>query len=232
MSLFPGPQESCFYLDPQKGLTDDDKWFDSSPFGLHVTPVGFSPPTWGISTGPSGAKMITFNGTTQRGTIDTRIYSSLAAATSTMTIAVVAKYTSYSGPDGAVFDTRPNTLNRGIVVYVPATQDLRLNGGDSAGVTWEIASLGNVFPRTRVDIFTSDLSGWSYATYTDRSCITRAITTARNPVSYDVTKVPEIGRFGNLNRFLGFDLYLLAIWPFAFTHAESTAFSDYWLDRL
>lgn len=69
MPLFPGPDTALFYLDPNAGLTDGNLWTDSSPNGLHVTPVGYSAPNYGISSGNRGVKYISFNGSTQYGNL-------------------------------------------------------------------------------------------------------------------------------------------------------------------
>jgi hypothetical protein len=231
---FPGPDSACFYLDPEAGMTSGNLWVDSSPQACHVTPVGFAAPTYGLGRSNKGSPYIRFNGSNQRGTLNgtDRFYAKMSQATDTLTIAAVCKYTSYSDPAAAVFDCRPAAVTRGLVLYVNVA-DLRLNGGDAAGVTWEfVSSPYAIFPKTRVDVFTTTMSGWRYAAYTDDKNITTTLAAAKNPISYDAARVPEIGRFINLNRYLGFDLFFLGIWPMVFSDREVRALSQFWRDRL
>ncbi len=225
MSLFPGPQESCFYLDPNMGLTDNNKWFDSSPFSLHVDPIGYSSPAYGLSTGPSGAKAISFNGTTQRGELPLRFYDHAPA--SVYTFAVVARWNAPAAND-RMFDTW--SANTGLAFYNGSTERLSFYGG--AGTT-NVAFTANapLTSRTRVAALGHDATAPSALGWIDRNGepVTR---TASAAIPYNTATVPTVGSAPGGGTYFDGDLYHLSIWPRVWSHAEAVAWSDYWMARI
>lgn len=229
MALFPTPQESCFYLDPNAGLTDGNLWKDSGPHGLHVTPVNFTAPNWGISTGPSGAKMITFNGTNQRGTLPLRWYTN--APTTAVTVAVVARYNAPAASD-RIFNATNAGGTLGFVLRHSVAERLHLYCLDAvSAVTLESIESDDapLTSRTRVSVLSARQS--TALRWVDR--VGRAATGSANanPVAYDVAGVPTVGAVGGGGAYFDGDLYCLGIFSRVWSDSEAKAFADYWRER-
>lgn len=233
MALFPTPQESCFYLDPAAGLDASNNWIDSSPFGLNVTPVGYAAPNYGITTGPSGAKCITFNGANQRGTLPLRFYNN--APVGDFTIACVARHNAPANLD-YIFFGHNNAWTRGIGLTVsPTAERMMARSYDAAGAftTWTDAASVPFTGRTRVSVLSLSPAGSTGRSWHDRVGVAGAFAGSTNPIAYDVAAVPVIGSWSaGAGNFFDGNLYLLAIWPRLFSSQEAVAFSDYWMGQV
>ena len=226
MALFPTPQESCFYLDPNAGLDDANNWRDLSPYQLNVLPVGYAAPAYGIFTGPSGAKAISFNGANQRGTLPLRWYTN--APTTAVTVAVVARYNAPAASD-RIFNATNAGGTLGFVLRHSVAERLHLYCLDAvSAVTLESIESDDapLTSRTRVSVLSARQS--TALRWVDR--VGRAATGSANanPVAYDVAGVPTVGAVGGGGAYFDGDLYFLGIWPRLFTDAEAKAMSD-WL---
>lgn len=229
--LFPGPERSCFWLDPAAGLTDGGLWKDSSPYGLHVTPVGYASPAYGISTGPSGAKRITFNGA-QQGDLPLAFWASFPSAAATWVM--VARHTAAANGE-RIFFARSGAPFNGMELIVAPGNRLRVNGysaGNNTGCvhTADVPLAG----RTRVTILscTAPTAARIIGGWTDRDGVAMTDVAGAGVSAWgsSVGTVPNIGSAAGGNFWAG-DLYFLALFPFIFTHSEAVAMSDFWRDR-
>jgi hypothetical protein len=237
MAIFPGPDKSCFYLDPAAGLTDGGLWRDSSKYGLHVTPVGYAAPAYGIATGPSGAKMITFNGANQYGEFPAAASARFHALYpfSSVTVAAVVKYTSHAGSNRLFADYSAGP-GRGMQYDHWSAGRMELTGVDSAAAVSGLleGASGPLIPRVRV-LVGATVTGTSVLRYAWRDGIQG--TTAANGAGVGpwVASVnnPRVGCASHaVAELLDGDLYFLGIWlNVIWTHSEAVAFSDYWRDR-
>jgi hypothetical protein len=229
MALWPGPTSSCFYLDPAAGLTDGNLWKDSSPYGLHVTPVNYAAPNYGLSLGPSGAPRITFDGASQYGTLPLRFFNKAPGAE--CTFVVVARYS--GAVQGRIFCARSAGLLGFEVIRV--ADKISMNGWDVGGTQREAIETNNtpLTERTRVSIVSSAVGAVPPLARCWQDGAGRAVTSANNGgVWTAAVDLPCVGRFSYLNiEYLAFDLYHLAIYPLIFTHQEALACSAYWMDR-
>lgn len=228
MPLFPGPSDSCLYIDPNAGLTDDNLWRDLSPFACHVTPVGYAAPAYGIATGPSGAKMITFNGANQWGTLPVRFYAN--APLNTLTVAAVMRHNSPLASD-RIFSCENGAGTRGFVFSMSTAERTRIGASDAAGAACINTNESTDAPytsRTRVTIFSATSLVAASRCWVDRVGVTTAVGVNGNPIAYDLATTPNVGRFTGGGLLFDGDLYFLGIWGRIWSDQESKAFSDYW----
>lgn len=232
MALFPTPQESCFYLDPAAGLTDGNLWVDSSPHGLHVTPVGYAGPSFGIFTGPSGAKAINFNGANQRGDLPLRFYQIGNLPSTEITVAVVATWNSAQNID-RVFDCRNAASTHGFYLAITTTERMITTVYDGAVSSVSIYDQGSIplSARTVASVYSRSVTAVGGGIWHDRVGRLAASALTIAGIGYDPTVVPTIGALVGGGFYVGMDLYCLGIWPRVWTHAEAVAFCDYWMDR-
>lgn len=231
--LWPGPEKSCLYLDPAAGLTDGNLWKDSGPYGLHVTPVGYAAPNYGLSLGPSGAPRITFNGANQYGTLPLRFYAT--APVGAFTAVCVARHNAPANLD-QVFFAHNNGWTRGISLLItPSAERMQIRSFDAAGAvsTWTDAASVPLTQRTRVSILSLSQVGSSGRSWHDEVGVAGAFAGSTNPIAYDAAAVPTIGAWvGGAGNFFDGDLYFLGIWGgIVFTNSEAKAFSAFWMDR-
>lgn len=229
---FPGPKDSVFWLDPAAGLTSDNKWVDSGPCSLHVSPVNFTSPNYGIATGPSGAKYIAFNGTTQRGTLPLRFYTT--APTAAFSVVCVARHNAPANLD-QIFFAHNNAWTRGISLLItPTAERMQIRSFSAAGVasTWTDAASVPLTQRTRVSVLSLSPTGSVGYSWHDRTGVAGAFAGGTAAPGYDAAAVPTIGAWvGGAGNFFDGDLYFLALFPFVFTHAEAVAMSDWLRDK-
>jgi len=230
MSLFPGSQESCFYLDPNAGLTDSGLWKDSSPFSCHVTPVGYSSPAYGIVTGPSGAEMITFNGANQWGTLPVRFYANMPLTE--ITVACVARHATSAG-GGRIFSARTNAPLTGIEFLQTTSNRLGVLGYDGIGGTSGAQDSTDVPLQnmTRVSVLSSNSLQTIIRSWHDRNG-SSVVGGGAGITSWVVAvTAPYVGS-SNWGAVWGGDLYHLSIYNRVWSHSEAQAFSDYFMDRI
>jgi hypothetical protein len=239
MAIFPGPDKSCLYIDPAAGLTDGGLWKDSSPYGLHCTPVGYAAPAYGIATGPSGAKMITFNGANQYGQMDAgtaaRFY--LNQPRTAITFALVARHNAPAVSD-RIFAARTNAPLSGIELAMGDASVNRIQalGFDGAG-TWSGATDtadSQLSGRTVVSLIstTAGIVAQTNREWHSRNGVAVSSTGGSGiPIWAVAVALPCVGSGTGIGNFFDGYLYHLSIFPFVFTHSEAQAFSDFWMDR-
>lgn len=237
MALWPTPQESCFYLDPNAGLDDAGNWRDLSPYQLNVLPVGYAAPAFGIFTGPSGAKAISFNGANQYGELpavaQARFYAN--APTSLLTCAIVARH---ANPlvVRRFFDCRNAGGTRGFVFDYSSVSaervDLLAQGGGVGPEVYDTAD-APLSQRTRVSIVSIDtINAANRGIWHDRNQVASTRVVGSSAIEYDTAIPVRVGCYTAAVNFLFTgDLYCLSIYNRVWSDAESKAFSDFWLNR-
>ena len=230
--LWPGPEKSIFHLDPAAGLTDGNLWKDSSPYGLHVTPVGYAAPNYGLSLGPSGAPRITFDGAAQRGTLPLRFYAT--APVGDFTITCVARHNAPANLD-QIFFAHNNGWTRGISLLItPTAERMQIRSFDAAGAvsSWTDAASVPLTQRTRASVLSLSQAGSTGRSWHDSVGVVGAFAGSTAVIGYDAAAVPCIGSWSaGAGNFFDGDLYFLGIWPLIFTDSEARAFSAFWMDR-
>ena len=230
----PDPREAVFILDPEAGLTDGNLWRDSGPHGLHVTPVNYVAPAYGIAVGPSGASYIGFDGATQRGTLPLDFYR----WTPTNAVTAIA---AFRCPTPAVSDRifDCTDANNGIRLNVDpaAAERIRLTAM-VGGVACYATATANIplTGRTRVvvaSVRVSNTMASGRAVWVDGVQIAATAAGTAAALAYTTTVVPTVGSVvGGGGNFFDDLLYYLALWPRIFSHAEAQAITAMLRDRM
>lgn len=236
--MWPGPDKSVFYLDPAAGLDSSNRWIDSSPFGLAVTPVGYAAPNYGLSLGPSGAPRITVNGVNQCGTMpaamQARFYT--VAPTTQYTFACVVRYNLPVAGD-RLFSCENVAGTRGIDCQLaPTLEQLRIRAYDAGGVLHTSATTAAIplTARTRIAIGSIDVTNSVSSWWIDGSQVTGTYAGgAAAAIAYDTAQVVVIGGvyWGAPVVPIDGDIYFEGLWNFLWTDSEAKAFSAFWMDR-
>ena len=233
--LFPSYQQSIFALDPAAGLTDANLWKDSSPYGLHVTPVNYAAPNYGYAVGPSGAPYIGFNGANQRGDVLApalaRFYTALNNS-SVLTVAAVVRSNAPAVNDD-IF-TCLAVAGRGFGLRYLTTSRMVLDTYDAGGVLStmrETTGLYDTSGRTSVMLLSFNKTGGIGLAWRDGVGEGITITGNANPIAYDAAVAPTVGCYPGGGSYFDGSLYFMGIWPMVFTDQEARNFSAYWLDR-
>lgn len=229
----PSYQDACFVLDPNAGLTDGNLWVESSRNGLHVTPVNFTAPNYGIARTSKGAAYITFNGTTQYGTVPLRFYD--RQPITALTFVVVAHYNSTSAANDRLFSARSSAPLRGIELSVGSTSANRLDalGFDGLGA-WsgcQMAADWDLVSRRVVSIvgMTAGITNQSLLSVHDGDTVATLALGGSVVASWSTgPTAPLVGAMTGLSNYFDGALYFLGIWPRLFTDREACAMST-WL---
>lgn len=231
MALFP--KSNALLLDPAAGLTDGNRWQESSGNGLSAAPgAAYVAPAYGLATGPSGAKFIGCTGTANyNATLPLGWYT--RAPTTELTVALVQRFNAPAASD-FLFSCVDAGTTRGLAVDFSTADRLRIRAYDSAGAVMSctMTADGPLATRTRVVVLSMRQAGSVARAWVDRVQVAATFAGSANAIAYDATVVPTlwsiVGGAGNYN---DGDCYTLQIDNRAWTHAEAVAFSDYWRDR-
>jgi len=230
--LWPGPEKSCFLLDPNAGLSAGNLWRDSGPNQLEATTVNYVAPNYGIASNSKGTKYISFNGATQRATLPLRFYD--RAPTTETTIVVVQRFNAPTASD-FVFSAVNAAVTRGMAVDLSTAERLRIRAYDAAGAVMSctMTADGPLTTRTRVIILSLEQSISLVRAWVDGVQVAATFAGSLNPISYDAAVVPTIGCIvGGAGNFNDCDLFLFGIDNRVWTDAEAKAFSAYWMDKV
>jgi len=223
MMNLPDRREAVFILDPEAGLTPDNRWTDTGPHGLHATPVNYVAPNYGLVTMASGAQAYSFNGATQYATLPLRFYD--FAPTSECTFVVAARWSTpglgdhvfdcvTAGVGGIRISTRAGAAERLVIAAVNgATSCLtqETNNAPLTGRTW-VAAL-------TMRVVTTATEGRSIWLDGNSQAVTPANTAAT--IAYNTAAVPTIGAVsGGGANYFDDRLYHLSLWPRVLTTAE------------
>ena len=233
----PSYLDGCvFALDFGAGLTDGNLFKDSGPHGLHLTPVNFVAPNYGLVQGPSGATCLRFNGTTQyaymAAAAAARFYA--RAPTTTVTIAFVARHV-LPAAGSFVFNARDIATTRGLVVRYSTTEILNLRGQDAGGVQTNLTDTNNIplTGRTVISAYALDKTVLTGLIWHDGSGRAASIAGNTNPIAYDAGTAPTMGAQPGGGGYFNGDIYFAGLWsgpPWSL--AEYQAFYRYWADRI
>jgi hypothetical protein len=226
MSNFPGPDKSVFWHSFES-LTEDGKWRDEGPNGLHATPqAGYVSPNYGLAKNITGKGYAVFTGAANvYATLSTRFYS--YAPTTSMTLILVAQH--FPVLSSRIFNARTGT--EGIYVYLNTTETLNIVSYDAGGVLSQFMDTISVpfTNRTQTSIYVMQKSIGVCNIWHDRQQRLTGFTGSTDPIKYNTTIVPSIGSAGAASYFVG-RMYLFALFPFAFTDSEAKAMTDYLRD--
>ncbi len=225
MTQFPRPEQSVFWFSFES-LTDDNKWKDSGPNGLHATlQAGFSAPAYGLAKNNKGKGYVNFTGAaTVRASLPFSFYQH--APTTDFTIVVSAQHTNPPVLNSRIFTVQGAAL--GFFVYFNATTTLNVNCTSGAGSQWFDTSSVNFYTKTTSIYSVSRLSGTGRIWH-DRNQSAGTWAGATTSLLYDASIVPMIGGTIAEQNFSG-RMYHLSLFPFVFTDSEAKTMSDYLRD--
>lgn len=227
------PKASCVLFDPACGLTDANRWKDSSENGYHALPgAAYTAPAFGLANGPSGAPYILASGGANAfGTLSTDFYAK--APTTGLTIALVQKFTAPTASD-FVFSTVNAGVTRGLAVDFSTAERLRIRAYDAAGAVMSctMTADGPLTGRTRVVVLAMQQAGSLARAWVDGEGAAATFAGSLLPIAYDAAVVPTlfsiVGGAGNIN---DGSVYTFQVDSRVWSHAEAVAFSSFWRDR-
>ena len=232
MALWPKP--NVLLIDPAEGLSDANRWKESSGNGLDALPgAAYAAPAYGFAAGPSGAPYIVGGGVADsNATLPLGFYT--RAPTTGMTVLLVQKFTAPAAGD-FVFSCLNAAPNRGFVVDFPTSERLRIRGYDVVGAIMSatMTADGPLAGRTRVVVIALDQAGSAARAWIDGQQVAATFAGSVFALAYDAAVVPTlfsiVGGAGNYN---DASVYLLGIDGRVWSHQEVVAFSSFWLDRI
>lgn len=227
---FPGPDsQHCVFWHDFETLTADNLWRDRSRNGLHVTPVNFAAPSYGLLRNSKGKGYVTFNGTTQRGIMAAAAMAKFyaVAPTTSCTIVVAAYYRAPAAGDFFLC-ARDAGGTRGLGLRFLGAEQLDLSGRDAGGLLGLYASDADAAPLTsRVHVTILASTGAISLRWVDGAGRTSTSAGNGNPISYDTAVVPTLGAFeGGFNFFDGNWFFFGLFKDWIPTDQEAKAFTD------
>lgn len=233
---FPGPQDATFWYNFES-LTDDNKWTDQSKNALHATPqAGFSSPAYGLSRTIRGKGYATFTGAANcYATLPLRFYD--VAPTGEYTWVISSSGNTASGAIQRFFDAYNGGgggVNRGIASGTGTTATYQFHGYGTATAAYS-GAVGGSAPIYDPTSTTSRVYAVATAPkrWQDRVQGPAVWSVgAYNPVVYDTAIFPHIGCDAAGGSLLIARTYFLALFPFAFSHQQAQAMSDWLRDQI
>ena len=226
------PKPNCLILDPADGLTDANRWAESSGNGLNPLPnVNYAAPAYGLAIGPSGAPYILANGVNQLATLPLWFYT--RAPTTGITVALVQKFTSPFAND-IIFDCTNVAATRGLAIELPVAERLSIRAYDAAGAVMRctMTADGPLTGRTRVVVLAMEQAGSLARVWLDGQGVAATFAGSLLPIAYDVATVPLLFRStGGAWGYNDASVYTVQIDNRVWTDSEALAFSAYWMDR-
>lgn len=227
------PKPNVLLFDPAEGLTDANRWKESSGRGLHATPgAAYAAPAYGLASGPSGAPYILAGGAANNNAVlSTDFYAK--APTTGLTIALVQKFTAPLATD-VVFSCANAINTRGFAVDFVTAERLRIRGYDAAGAVAAclMSADGPLTGRTRVVVLALSQAGSLARAWLDGEGVAATFAGSLLPIAYDAVVVPTLwslsaggGQYNDGN------CYWFSIDSRVWTNAEARAFSRWALDR-
>jgi len=234
MALFPGPDSCVFYY--KDWVCDGTTFLDSGPYGIHLTPVVFAAPTWGIGVNGKGQRYLDFPGggayAIAPAASAARFYAH--APTDALTFVAVLRYTP-TVAGGRIFCSRNVAATRGLHLIFATVDRVQARGYDAAGATWTCtdALTSYFFQRTRVLVCAIDVRRQDFSIWLDGVNTITATQAAQNAIAYDAAAPVLLGQNEGL---AGNDLvakvFHVGLWPYAFSRSEALYTTDYWRERV
>ena len=228
------PKPNCLIIDPADGLTDANRWAESSGNGLHALPgAAYAAPAYGLAPGPSGALYILAGGTANyNATLPLWFYAS--APTTGMTVCLVQKFTAPAASDFIFSSVNPG-VTRGLAVDFSTADRLRIRAYDAAGavMTCTMTADGPLTGRTRVIVLAMEQAGSLARAWVDREGVAATFAGSLNPIAYDAVVVPTLFSIvGGAGNYDDGNCYTVQIDNRVWSDSEARAFSAFWMDRI